>query len=62
MYTPGQTDKEFLLASGDRDWWDEDPEYPVSDWRYAVNNDDTRLGYWDWVNTRKNEDRQDDNG
>jgi len=31
------------------DPWVEDPEYPVSDWQYDVQNGDTRLGYPDWV-------------
>lgn len=30
-------------------YWGEHLEYPLSDWHYAVNNNDTRLGYWDWV-------------
>jgi len=30
-------------------YWDEDPEYAVADWRYEVANDDTRLGYLEWV-------------
>ena len=25
------------------------PEYPVRDWKYEVENGDTRLGYWAWV-------------
>ena len=29
--------------------WGTHPDYPLSDWQYEVNNDDTRLGYWDWV-------------
>ena len=29
--------------------WTEDPKYPVRDWVYEVTNDDTRLGYADWV-------------
>lgn len=29
--------------------WEESPEYPRSDWKDEVNNDDTNLGYWDWV-------------
>lgn len=35
------------------DWatshWDEHPEYPVSDWKSEVINDDTRQGYHEWV-------------
>jgi hypothetical protein len=29
--------------------WDEDPRYSVAAWRYEVVNDDTRLGYREWV-------------
>jgi hypothetical protein len=29
--------------------WDEDSEFPVADWRYEIANDDTRLGYREWV-------------
>ena len=29
--------------------WDEDPTHSIADWKYQVDNDDTRLGYWDWV-------------
>ena len=29
--------------------WGVHPDFPVSDWRYEVANDDTRLGYWEWV-------------
>lgn len=29
--------------------WGEHPEFPVSDWRYQVANNDDRRGYWGWV-------------
>jgi hypothetical protein len=29
--------------------WEEDPQHPVADWQYEVSNDDTRLGYRDWL-------------
>ncbi|MBK6616367.1 hypothetical protein [Ottowia sp.] len=29
--------------------WGEHPDHPLSDWRYQVENDETRLGYWEWV-------------
>jgi len=29
--------------------WDEHPAHPVEHWQYAVANDYTRLGYWEWV-------------
>ena len=28
---------------------EENKQYPRKDWKYAVANDDTQLGYWDWV-------------
>ncbi len=31
------------------EFWSEHPEYPASDWQYLVANQDTRLGYWEWV-------------
>jgi hypothetical protein len=44
-----------LAAAGDvlaRDYgghWAQHPEYSLSDWKWAVTNEDTRLGYWAWV-------------
>jgi len=29
--------------------WGEHPTFPLSDWKYEVENDDTRQGYWSWV-------------
>lgn len=31
------------------DWGYEDEAYPRSDWKYEVANNDTQLGYFDWV-------------
>jgi hypothetical protein len=30
-------------------YWGKHPDYPVEDWTYEVGIGDTRLGYWDWV-------------
>lgn len=38
-----------------RSHWDEDPDYPVADWKYEVANDDTRQSYREWVESRKSE-------
>lgn len=38
----------------------EHPNYPKSDWRYEVANDDTLLGYWEWVAMRLEVDSRDD--
>lgn len=32
--------------------WGEHPGHLVADWQYEVANDDTRLGYWQWVANR----------
>ncbi|MDA0250725.1 MAG: hypothetical protein O3B27_03650 [Actinomycetota bacterium] len=29
--------------------WQDDPEYPMGDWRYEVSNGDELRGYRDWV-------------
>lgn len=41
------------------DPWAEVPDYPVADWQYEVGNDDTRLGYLDWV-AHKQEGREEE--
>lgn len=38
---------------GDDDYWGEDPNWPVSDWKYEVANDMTRKGYWSWRNGQR---------
>jgi hypothetical protein len=32
--------------------WGEHPDHPVADWQAEVANDETRLGYWYWVEAR----------
>jgi len=39
--------------AGPDDYWGEDPKYLVDDWRYEVATDNTRLGYWGWVEAQK---------
>ena len=29
--------------------WGSHPTWPTDDWKSEVDNDDTRLGYWEWV-------------
>lgn len=36
--------------------WGSHPEHPVSDWQYEVANDETRLGYWEWLENKLDED------
>lgn len=40
--------------------WDEDPDWPVADWKYEVANDDTRQGYHEWIAHNKETAREDD--
>ncbi len=41
------TSRKLKLESGT--FWEGLDRYPVEDWQYEVANDDTRLGYWEWV-------------
>ena len=43
----------MLEVTAAKDIWEEDPEYLADYWRYEVQNNNTRLGYWDWVDTQK---------
>lgn len=40
--------------------WEENADYPIADWKYEVANDDTRLGYWDWIENREEMNSSDD--
>ena len=44
-----------------RNPWVIDPDYPLEDWKYEVQNGDTRLGYHDWVDHKKESDAHDQN-
>lgn len=39
--------------------WENHPRYPVADWKYEVENDDTRLGYAQWVAARIEQEEND---
>jgi hypothetical protein len=42
----------------DRNYWGEDPRVPLCEWQYEVRNGDTRLGYWEFVQARMDEDEE----
>ena len=53
-------DKRGVLVASDApsagnpiDTWGEDGQFPREDWHYEVRNNDTNLGYWDWVQSRR---------
>jgi hypothetical protein len=33
-------------------FWGEYPDFPREDWEYEVANEDTGLGYWEWVDNQ----------
>lgn len=37
--------------------WEEDSRFPLTDWKYEVGNDDTRLGYHQWVEVKRDNAR-----
>lgn len=39
----------LIVEVADGDPWGAHPEHTVEDWQEAVLEDDTRLGYWEWV-------------
>jgi hypothetical protein len=36
--------------------WGYHPDFPVKDWRHEVADNDTRLGYWEWIAARMEEE------
>jgi hypothetical protein len=44
-----ETHKHAKVAIGKTSHWEDDPEFPAEDWKYEVANEDTRLGYREWV-------------
>lgn len=54
--------KAQLIASiiktnpGEGNLWGSDEKFPHVDWQSQVADNDTRLGYWDWVKTKRERD------
>ena len=42
-----------IIKTEASDPWGEDPKHPRKDWRHDVADDNTSLGYWDWVDSIK---------
>lgn len=40
------------LQEANGGYWGEHPEILVEDWQYDVMENNTRLGYWEWVQAR----------
>lgn len=41
-------------------FWGEHPDYFVRDWSFEVGHEDTRLGYWEWVVSKIEEAKEDE--
>ena len=51
--TETPTERQLVAKYGAWGWH---PDHLVSDWQNAVLNDETRLGYWRWVEARLADD------
>ena len=38
-------------------YWEPDEIYSIEVWKKEVANDETRLGYWFWMETKQEEER-----
>jgi hypothetical protein len=46
-------DKDYReLADEFGGWWGKHPNHPPSDWSAEVSENETRLGYWEWVSVK----------
>ena len=45
---------EALALEDEYGYWGDHPDFSVSDWQCEVANDETRLGYWYWVEMKIN--------
>lgn len=50
MSTDGKALRDRLID--DLGIWGQCEDYPRRDWAYEAGNNDTQLGYWDWVITK----------
>lgn len=37
------------LSEAHGGYWGEHPKHPLEDWQLQVANNETRRGYWEWV-------------
>jgi hypothetical protein len=49
LFTPLQIMHAFKEHNG---YWEPYPGHELEDWRTEIANDDTRQGYWQWVEDR----------
>ena len=39
-----------------KQYWGSDNQFPVEDWKYEVENNDTRLGYHEWLTVKREQE------
>jgi hypothetical protein len=47
-----QAKRAYRTAYPDGMYWEPDTDYPVEDWKAEVAANETRLGYWDWIESK----------
>lgn len=46
------TDAAWKICQRNGGIWGSHLDYPLEDWKYEVTNNDTRMGYWNWVESK----------
>ncbi len=50
--------QEPTLREMQEDLWASDPDYPKAGWKEEVDRDETHLGYWEWVESNREQDER----
>ena len=53
-------DGENMIDNKTLDHWNEDTTFTMADWAQEVQARDTLRGYWDWVQSKKEEQQNDE--
>lgn len=62
-WTDGYTLSSVLIENGGGDDpWQECKSFPRGDWRLEVANGDTNCGYWEWVNSTREQEKNEIGG
>ena len=52
------TDVAWKICQRNGGYWGEHLGFPLKDWKREVANNDTREGYWNWVNNKVLQDKK----
>jgi len=53
IYLQGMIRAASIKQDDGRDPWGNDPCYPRADWQHEVAENNTSLGYWEWVDAQR---------